>query len=73
LEVWPENWRVVEMFGSLATQWRTSFTGLIGLDYNVLFRVMDEEGIKGEEWQDFFSDIRVLEAAALEQMARNRE
>jgi hypothetical protein len=72
-EVWPENWRAVEMLGRLATQWRTSFSGFTGLDYNVLFTVMEREGMEGEEWDQFFSDMRVLEAAALEQMARNRE
>jgi hypothetical protein len=72
-EVWPENWRAVEMLINMATQWRTSFSGFTGMDYNVLFRLMDEEGIAGEEWKQFFSDMRVLEAAALEQMSRNRE
>ena len=33
-EVWPENWSAIEMFLRMQTQWRTSYGGLLGFDYN---------------------------------------
>jgi hypothetical protein len=42
--------------------------GAVGLDYAVLFRLLDEEGLTGPEWRDTFEDLRVLEAEALQTM-----
>jgi hypothetical protein len=35
----------LELFGHLQTQWRVSFGGLVGLDYNVIDRVAKWSGI----------------------------
>ena len=45
-EVWPENWPTVLMWCRVATQWRVSMAGPVGLDYNVfpwLFKVYQVE------------------------------
>jgi hypothetical protein len=52
------------------TQWRTGMSGAIGLDYPVLFRLMDEAGLKGADWRDTFDSVRVMEIEALEQMRK---
>jgi len=52
----------------MGTQWRVGMNGPTGLDYNVLFRLMDEAKIVGEEWHDTLADVRVLESAALTSM-----
>jgi hypothetical protein len=71
-EVWPENWPAWCLFDDMRTQWRTrGMDGRpYGLDYAVLFRLMDEDGLKGREWRETLDSIRVLEGAALEEMRK---
>ena len=62
-EVWPENWPAVEMFLRCQTQWRTTMSGVCGLDYSAvewLFRLYEVE-----DQQAVFQDLQVMEAAAL--------
>jgi hypothetical protein len=68
VEVWPENWPICELFSCLGTQWRVGMAGPTGLDYAVLFRLMDEAGLTGPDWQETFHLIRVMESAALDEM-----
>jgi hypothetical protein len=42
--------------------------GIIGLDYNVLFRKMDRMNLRPEEYDELEADIRVMEAAAMAAM-----
>lgn len=74
VEVWPENWPAWCLFDAMHTQWRTrGMEGRpYGLDYAVLFRLMDEDGLKGQDWRDTLSDIRVLEDAALAEMRKHK-
>lgn len=62
----------MSLFCKVGTQWRTGFAGPIGLDYNVVFRLMDGEGMTREEWEDTFECIQALEAEALKTMTGNR-
>ncbi len=41
----------------------------VGLDYGVLFARLDRVTDDRDEWEQLFADVRVLEAAALEQMS----
>lgn len=68
VEVWPENWQTVDLFIAIATQWRIAMGGPTGLDYNVLFRMIDNLGLPSNDWKVAFDDIRVMESAALESM-----
>ena len=71
-EVWPENWPSFELFSQMSTQWRIGMSGPTGLDYNVLFAVMEQRKLTGEDWDSTFQDVRVMEAAALESMRTSR-
>ena len=72
VEVWPENWHVWALFCRVSTQWRTGgMGGYIGLDYTPIFKVMDMDGLTGQDWQNAFDDLRAIEAAALEQIRMN--
>jgi hypothetical protein len=71
VEVWPENWQTVDLFISVATQWRIGMGGPTGLDYNVLFRVLDSKGLSADDWELSFGDIRIMESAALEAMRQS--
>lgn len=53
----------------MQTQWRVGMSGATGLDYGPLFTRMSRLSV---EWEQTFDDIRVLEAAALEQMRKDR-
>lgn len=67
-EVWPENWPAVALFLELDTQWRIGMAGPVGLDYAALFRLLDQRGYSGDEWERMFADVRTLEHAALAEM-----
>lgn len=71
VEVWPENWQTVDLFISISTQWRIGMGGPTGLDYNVLFRVLDSKGLPKDDWDQSFDDIRIMESAALEAMRQS--
>lgn len=72
-EVWPENWPVWMLYCQIANQWRAGFGGAYALDYGVLFTFLDRQQITPEEWQEAFTDIRVIEAAALDTMSKQRK
>jgi hypothetical protein len=68
-EVWPENTQVVWVFRKVATQWRMGMAGPIGLDYNVLFRLLDDEaGSDQVLWYEMLEDIAIMEGAAITAM-----
>lgn len=62
-EVWPENQSSVETFLRMVTQWRATMSGVVGLDYNVLFQIMDLYAINDQVM--VFEDVRIMESAAL--------
>lgn len=64
-EVWPECWPAVQLFSSLATQWRVWFSGATGLDHNVMFHRMDRMGLSREEYDELEQDVQLLEREAL--------
>lgn len=69
VELYPENWDVWKLYASVSTQWRTTMSGPIGLDYTVLFRFLDDRFREDKhEWNCAFNDIREMELAALEKM-----
>ena len=67
-EVWPENWPSFILMCDIRTQWRGAGMGIIGLDYNVLYRKLDRMSLTPEQYEDLESDIRVMEAAAMAAM-----
>jgi hypothetical protein len=50
----------------MATQWRPSFGGVIGLDYAALPAVLDLLEVPKKKRAAVFDDLRVMEDAALE-------
>ena len=73
IEIWPENLKAVVLFKQLSTQWRYSFSGATGLDYNVLFKKLDRMQLSDEQYTDLEEDVRVMENAALKAMAQSRK
>lgn len=52
----------------LGTQWRTGVNGACGLDYPAMYPLMDRMGLPPNEWALLFSEMRILENAALAAM-----
>ncbi len=71
VDVWPDNVLSIDVFEAMTTQWRVSYSGRTGLDYAVLPQVMEMLDVPRAEWPHLFSDVRVLEVAALQQMNEN--
>lgn len=67
-EVWPENWATFRLFSMMQSQWDAGFNGPVGMKYQVLFEIMDRQGMTGDSWWEVFDDIRDMEAAALNAM-----
>jgi hypothetical protein len=65
IEIWPENEAVITLFGNLGTQWRVGMGGVIGLDYNVMFHLMDRMNLSPQDYDHLFADMRVAEAEAI--------
>lgn len=66
--IWPESWLAFQMFTRLSTQWRIGAAGPVGLDYNVLFHELDRAGLNGDDYDDTFASIRVIEGVALDEL-----
>lgn len=69
IEVWPDNLQAVNLFITLSTQWRTGSSGVVGLDYNVLYQKMDRLKLSSDRYDDLEEEIRVMEGAALDYWA----
>ena len=62
-EVWEENWPVLEMFLRCQTQWRTTMSGVLGLDYAAVAWVLKLYEV--EDQRALLEDLQVMEAAAM--------
>lgn len=70
-EVHPDNWNAIEAFLAMQTQWRIA-VGLggaarIGLDYAALPMVFSGLRVAPKDRPDIWSDLRIMEAAALKE------
>ena len=72
MEVWPDNHAAFILFNNLSTQWRVGMGGPTGLDYAAVYPLLDRAAKDQQEWDELFSDIKVMEGAALKQMSDNR-
>lgn len=68
-ELWPEHDAAVQMFMRCGTQWRSGPNGLIGLDYNVVLSLMELYSVSMKA--ALLEDLQIMEARALELMARD--
>lgn len=66
VDVWPENWPVVELFARLGTQWNIGMSGPTGLRYEAIYPLLDRLLPADDDWQQAFSDLQAMERAALD-------
>ena len=62
-EVWDDNRQIVEMFMRMQTQWRTSMSGAVGLDYAALEWLCRLYPVDNP--QELFEGLQVMEYTAL--------
>ena len=70
--MWPDNHAAFILFNNLSTQWRIGMGGPTGLDYAAVYPLLDRAAKDPQEWDELFSDIQVMESAALKQIGENR-
>ncbi len=73
IEVYPENWRAAELLIRLGTQWRVGMGGMTGLDYGVMFQMMDRMRLSDAEYDELFEDMQYLEQIAMESVRESSE
>lgn len=71
VEVFPENWAAVELFTRLATQWNHTYGGCTGLNYLVVFAMIDRLELDKTAAKHMFEDIQHLERVALSEMSKD--
>ena len=70
VEVWPDNWDAVLLFHRLGSQWLVGPGGPYGLNYMVLYHMMDRMSLTPERYDELEEEIQILEAAAVEEMRK---
>lgn len=69
VEVWPDVWPAVLLLQRLRTQWRVGMGGAVGLDYSVMYRMMDRMELGKEAHDQLEADIQVMEEEVLAMLA----
>lgn len=72
-EVWYECRHVWRVFELCNTQWRTSMEGITGLDYNVVFSVMNAKGYSGKKQLAVLDEIKSIEHGVLDAYRERKE
>jgi hypothetical protein len=61
-EVWPENQDALLLFLRCQTQWRMTLGGVVGLDYAVVFSMMDLYAVDNK--RQVMEDLQLMEGRA---------
>jgi len=65
VEIWPEHAEALELFRRMSTQWRVGAGGATGLDYVVLYRMMDRMNLTTDRYDELEEEVGIMERAAL--------
>ena len=69
-DLWPDNEKPFNIFTRIQTQWRVSVSGATGLDYHGVGEAVRMMGMAMTP--ELFSDIQLMERAALRAMQRKQ-
>lgn len=70
-ELWLENVETWLFFCGVQTQWRTSMSGLVGLDYGAILAVAALHEI--EDRRQLLTELQWIESAILSELAEQAE
>lgn len=75
IEVWRDTIASVLVFDDLGSQWLYAGMNAVptGIVYASIEPVLRIRAVPTEEWRQAFDDVRVMEAAALEEMHRQHK
>ncbi|UDM18749.1 DUF1799 domain-containing protein [Vogesella sp. XCS3] len=73
VEVWPDVWPAVLLLRRLRTQWRVGMGGAVGLDYSVMYWMMDRMELDKDAYDQLEADIQVMEDEVLAMLAEGKE
>jgi len=65
-EVLLDNHQAFRIFQLVQTQWRTSFSGYVGLDYNAAYKVMSSLGVEQPDELDCLKRLQQIEIGFLD-------
>lgn len=71
--VWPEHLPALRLYLDAQTQWREGFSGATGLDYAGVEALLRLQGVRGPQRAERFAELQIMERAALQAWARQRE
>ena len=64
--IYPDNWKVANIFSDMATQWNVGMNGAVGLVYESLNFVFRVRKVEADEEGEIFSLLKIMERAVLE-------
>lgn len=64
-ECWPDNWKSLQVFSALVTQWNVIQHATVGLRYEAIPIVLKMGGVPEKEHAQILNDLRVMENEAL--------
>jgi hypothetical protein len=73
LVCYPDHELAYRCFIDNASQWRAGMGGIYALDYNVIYRWLDAEGINKRKRNQVLREVGLLERGALEALQARRE
>lgn len=66
LRVWPDNWKPLQVFCRLMTQWRMGLNGMrTGLCYDALPLMLEVCDVPRTDWPDVVDCVQIMERRAL--------
>jgi hypothetical protein len=65
VELWPPSVVPCKVFMKMSTQWRMGPSGPVGLDYGVLFHMLDRMKLEAAEYDRIEGAFRIMEDEAL--------
>ncbi|WP_273071334.1 DUF1799 domain-containing protein [Marinobacter sp.] len=68
--VLEQNWETVQMFLRCQTQWRVGMSGIIGLDYTSVLKMIKLYNIK--DHTAMLESLQIMEASVLKAMSKDK-
>lgn len=65
IEVWEENWDVLELYRQYSTQWRMAANGPVALDFAIFLHELDRKRVEESQYDRMVMQLRMIETEAL--------
>ena len=65
VDVWEENWDVIELYRQYSSQWRMAMNGPVALDFTVFHHELDRKRVPDELYDVYVWKLKTIEQSAL--------